>query len=147
MSAEKPTITSPQVGEVIATLTKPPISRHTLALYCGASNDHNPMHVDLDFARSAGADDVFAHGMLSMAYLGELVSRIAPPEDIRSLTTRFAAIVTLGAEIHCRAIYRGQSEVGQEMLSLLDLEATDAEGDVKLLGSATVKLNGDKAWC
>jgi acyl dehydratase len=28
--------------------------RTTLALYCGASGDHNPIHVDIDFARSAG---------------------------------------------------------------------------------------------
>ena len=32
------------------------------------SGDHNPIHIDLDVARSAGLDDVFAHGMLSMAY-------------------------------------------------------------------------------
>ena len=41
--------------------------RATLALFAGASGDHNPIHIDLDVARSAGLDDVFAHGMLSMA--------------------------------------------------------------------------------
>ena len=47
-----------------------PISRTTLALFAGASGDHHPVHIDLDHARSTGNQDVFAHGMLTMAYLG-----------------------------------------------------------------------------
>jgi acyl dehydratase len=43
--------------------------RETLALYAGASRDHKPIHVDVDFARAAGMPDVVAHGMLSMAWL------------------------------------------------------------------------------
>ena len=41
------------VGDRVVNKTFPPISRHTLALYCGASGDHNPIHVDLDFAKKA----------------------------------------------------------------------------------------------
>ena len=32
-------------------LTKNPISRTTLALFAGASGDHNPIHIDLDFVK------------------------------------------------------------------------------------------------
>jgi len=53
------------VGDRLVHKTFPPISRHTLALYCGASGDHNPMHVDSDFAKQAGFPDVFSHGMLA----------------------------------------------------------------------------------
>ena len=42
------------VGDRVVHKTFPPITRHTLALYCGASGDHNPIRVDLDFARAAG---------------------------------------------------------------------------------------------
>ena len=41
-----------KVGDEIPEKTFPPISRHTLALYCGSSGDHNPIHVDIDFAKS-----------------------------------------------------------------------------------------------
>ena len=37
----------PAVGDRIVDKTFPPITRHTLALYCGASGDHNPIHVDI----------------------------------------------------------------------------------------------------
>ena len=59
-----------QVGDEIPLLKLQPVNRTILALYCGASGDHNPIHVDLDFARKSRMDDVFAHGMLSAAYLG-----------------------------------------------------------------------------
>ena len=68
----------------------PPITRHTLALYCGASGDHNPMHVDIDFAKAAGFPDVFAHGMLVMACLGQALTDAVAPGRIRSFSTRFA---------------------------------------------------------
>lgn len=52
-------------------LTVPKITRTTLALYAGASGDHNPVHIDMDACAAVGIPDVFAHGMLSMAYLDD----------------------------------------------------------------------------
>jgi acyl dehydratase len=55
------------VGDELPALHLPPLTRHTLAMYCGASGDHNPIHVDIDFAKASGLPDVIAHGMLTMA--------------------------------------------------------------------------------
>lgn len=66
------------VVDKLPTLTMPPVTRHTLAIYCGASGDHNPAHVDSDFARAAGLGDVIAHGMLIMAYGGRLLTGWVP---------------------------------------------------------------------
>ena len=43
---------SPSIPEI----SLGPISRTDLALYAGASGDHNPVHIDLDFAKEAGLD-------------------------------------------------------------------------------------------
>ncbi|WP_150293239.1 MaoC/PaaZ C-terminal domain-containing protein [Sphingobium estronivorans] len=112
----------------------PPISRHMLALYCGASGDHNPIHVDLDFARSAGFPDVFAHGMLVMAYLGLMLEEAGPAEGILEFSTRFVAITQLGAAITCEAYIR---DMTHDRI-LLDLTAADECGDVKLQGRAVL---------
>src|SRR2546421_8947200 len=72
------------VGDELPPLTVEPISRTALALFAGASGDHNPIHIDVDVARSVGLDDVFAHGMLSMAYLGRLLTGWVPQERLRS---------------------------------------------------------------
>ena len=91
----------PAVGERLVHKTFPAISRHTLALYCGASGDHNPIHVDIHFAKKAGFRDVFTHGMLVMAYLGQALTDAVHPASIRSFSTRFAAITQLGARLTC----------------------------------------------
>ena len=63
-----------RVGDVLPPLVLPPLDRATLALFAGASGDHNPIHIDIDVARRAGLPDVIGHGMLSMAWLGRLVT-------------------------------------------------------------------------
>src|SRR3546814_13055741 len=76
------------VGDVLPELVRGPIDRKTLALFAGASHDHVPLHIDTDFARAAGMDDVFAHGMLGMAYLAQMLKRWAPPGQLRSWNVR-----------------------------------------------------------
>ena len=50
------------VGTELPALALPPISRGTLALFAGASHDHNPVHIDLDVARAAGFDTPTGRG-------------------------------------------------------------------------------------
>jgi acyl dehydratase len=126
-----------KVGTELPLLPTEPISRLTLALYCGASGDHNPIHVDIDFARSAGLDDVFAHGMLGMAYLARLVTGWVPQRSIRALDTRFVAITHVGDRITCSGIVAEKLADRQVRLTLT---AQDQSGIVKLAGEAVVEL-------
>jgi acyl dehydratase len=114
-----------------------PISRTTLALFAGASGDLNPIHIDLDVARSAGLDDVFAHGMLSMAYLGRMLTNWVPQDRIRSYRVRFAAITPIHSTPACtgRVI-----EVTDDGLAVVELTVTLADGTVTLRGDAVVEL-------
>ena len=97
----QPTFNSLNVGDEIPALTTHPVSRHTLALYCGASGDHNPIHVDLDFAKSSGLDDVIAHGMLSAAYLAQMLTNWVPQSALRSFNNRFTAMTQVGDIVSC----------------------------------------------
>ncbi|GAA4815034.1 MaoC/PaaZ C-terminal domain-containing protein [Tomitella cavernea] len=121
-------------GTALPPLPVPPISRTTLALFAGASGDHNPIHIDLDNARSAGLDDVFAHGMLSMAYLGRMLTDWAPQERIRSLRVRFSAITPVHAQPTCTGVVTGNDDG----LLTVELAATLADGTVTLAGDATI---------
>ena len=96
------TFNSLSVGDNIPALTIPSVSRHTLALYCGASGDHNPIHVDIDFAKSSGLNDVIAHGMLSAAYLAQMLTNWVPQSSIRSFNNRFTAMTQIGDTVSCR---------------------------------------------
>ena len=126
-----------QVGTELPALQGDPISRLTLALYCGASGDHNPIHVDSDFARSAGRDDVFAHGMLVMAYLARLVTGWVPQRAIRSLNTRFVAITHVDDRTSCSGTVVEKLADRQVRIALT---VQDHSGIVKLAGEAIVEL-------
>lgn len=90
-----------EVGSTIEPLTFPPITRTVLAVYCGASGDHNPVHVDIDAARGAGYADVFAHGMLSMAYLGRLLTNTFEQFKLVSFGVRFTSITQVNDVVTC----------------------------------------------
>ena len=126
------------VGTVLPPLVVPPISRTTLALFAGASGDHNPIHIDLDVARSAGLDDVFAHGMLSMALLGRLLTGWVPQDRIRSYRVRFAAVTPVLAQPTCTGTVTAVDAHG---LATVELAVTLADGTVTLTGDAVVALH------
>jgi len=126
-----------KVGDTLKPIVLPPISRHQLALYCGGSGDHNPIHVDIDFAKKFGFKDVFAHGMLSMAFLGRLVTSYVPQAQVKKLGTRFTSITWVGDAITFTAVVTGKREEGGDDLVDLELKAANADGEEKLTGSAT----------
>ncbi|BBZ39489.1 MaoC/PaaZ C-terminal domain-containing protein [Mycobacterium conspicuum] len=131
----------PEVGAELPPLAIDPISRTTLALFAGASGDHNPIHIDLDVARSAGLDDVFAHGMLSMAYLARLLTNVVPQQQLRSFQVRFAAITPVHGRPTCTGTVASINEVDGERQATLDLQVSLPDGTVTLLGSAVVALD------
>jgi acyl dehydratase len=128
------------VGDRIVNKTFPPITRHKLALYCGASGDHNPIHVDIDFAKAAGFPDVFTHGMFVMACLGQALTDAVPPTRLRAFATRFVAITQLGARLTCEGAVTELFDEAGERRARLALTAKDERGEVKLEGSAVIAL-------
>ena len=129
-----------QVGDEIPSYTTSSISRTTLALFAGASGDHNPMHIDIDFAKKFGMEDVFAQGMLSMAYLGRLLTNLVPQTALRQYGVRFGSITNLRDKITCSGKVLEKYEENGEKLVKLEVAAANQDGDVKLSGHAVVAL-------
>lgn len=136
MTSSTPTATT--TADVVAELRPGAISRTTLALFAGASGDHNPIHIDIDSAKASGMEDVFAHGMLSMAYLGRLLTDWIPQSRIRELSTRFTAITPVHAEPVLTAAIREIVTVDGEQRAHLDLDVVLADGTRTLTGTAVV---------
>lgn len=126
------------VGAEIPSLTLPAISRTTLALYAGASGDHNPIHIDSDFAEKAGMPDVFAHGMLSMAYLGRMLTNWKPQSQLRKFSNRFATITQLQDVISCSGKVVEIFVDDDELRARLEIVAAKQDGSKTLVGEAIV---------
>ena len=124
------------VGMELPTLAIEPITRKTLALFAGASGDHQPTHIDIDAAKAKGREDVIAHGMLMMAYLGRMLTDLVPQENIRSFNARFVAMTPVHAQPTCT----GRVTAIEDRLATLELEIKLADGKVVLRGDAVVEL-------
>lgn len=130
--------TAIQVGTRLPDLVFGPVTRQVLALYAGASGDHNPIHIDTDYARQAGLDDVFAHGMLSMAQIGRTVTEWCGAERLSQLSTRFSAITPVGAMVTCRGEVTELLDHNDQPHCRVALTATLEDGTVTLIADALI---------
>ena len=134
------TYDSLNVGDELPALTTEPITRDTLALYCEASGDHNPIHLDIDYAKAAGLDDVIAHGMLSMGYLDRMLTNWVSQRQIRSYKTRFTAITNVGDTVTCTGKVAEKFEAEGEKRVRLELFAATPQAQT-LVAEAVIAVD------
>ena len=134
------TLQNIQVGDALPELRLPAVDRTMLALYAGASGDHNPIHIDVDFARRAGMVDVFAHGMLGMAWVGRLLTEWAPQSTLRSFGVRFVAITHLGNQPILTGKVTELFEEAGERRARVSVQMANQFGQSKIVGEAVVAL-------
>jgi acyl dehydratase len=126
-----------QVGADLPPLHVGKITRRTLALFAGASGDHQPVHIDIDAAKARGRDDVFAHGMLSMAYLGRYLTEWVPQERVRYFKTRFSAFTPIYAEPVCS----GRVVSIEDGVAKVELDVILADGTTTVRGEALIDVS------
>jgi len=104
-------------GDVVEGFKRGPITADILKAYAKASRDTNPIHWDRAFAQSAGFDRLIAHGMLSMAFLGDCVRKNFPRKSyhIKRLKARFRKVVFEGDTLAVAAIIKKASGDGISM--------------------------------
>lgn len=134
-----PTFDSVQVGDALPALQLAAVDRGTLALFAGASGDHNPIHIDTDFARKAGMPDVFAQGMLGMAWVARMLTDWAPQAQLRQYNVRFAGITHLGNVMQCSG--RVVEKLAAERCVRVEVRSANQYGQTKIAGDVLVALN------
>lgn len=132
------------VGDGLSPLVKPPITQEQLRRYAEASGDFNPIHLDEEAAHRVGLDSVIAHGMLSMAFLGQFVQQqivAIPGAQLVSLQARFANMVRLSDTISCHGIVRERTrrEAGHEIVQI-DCWAQNQKGIKVTTGDAVISI-------
>ena len=131
------TVANP-AGERIPPLTKH-VTQEQINAYAEISGDHNPIHLDPATARSVGLDGTIAHGMLSMAFLGESLTDwlAAPPQRggwVTRLRVRFQAMVSPGDTVTCDGVLGPVTDNVQR----LDLWINNQRGERVITGEADV---------
>ena len=120
-----------------------PITRAALVRYAGASGDFNVIHWNERVARAVGLPDVIAHGMLTMATAGRVVTDWAgDPGAVESYGVRFKAPVVVpdddtGATVVVEGTVEEKLDGGRVVIGLT---ARVGEGDVLSGARAVVRL-------
>jgi acyl dehydratase len=104
-------------------------TKEQVAAYAEASGDHNPIHLDDDFARQVGLPGVIAHGMLQMGLMATVAAEAAGGGTrLRRLSCRFAGMVVPGDTVTFTAEPAGAGK--------LELRAVNHRGEPVLTKSA-----------
>jgi acyl dehydratase len=134
-----------EAGAELPPLKPDKIMRMTLAIYAGASGDHNPVHIDSDIAKAFGLGDVFGHGMLTMAYAGRMLTDWADQRGLREFNVRFSAITHVGEELVATGTISEVFEADGEQRARIEIQVAGNEGEVKAKGQAVVATDSIKA--
>lgn len=117
-----------------------PLSRADLIRYAGASGDANVIHWNERLAKAVGLPDVIAHGMLTMAVAGRLVTDwTGDPGALLAYRVRFSRPVVVpddesGAQLTVSGVVEELGD-GRVVVAL-----TATVGDSKVLAGATATV-------
>jgi acyl dehydratase len=134
-------------GEVRPGLQLPALTVHLdrarLVRYAGASGDFNPIHWNARVATAVGLPDVIAHGMLTMALAGRIVTDwIGDPSRVLDFGVRFTRPVVVpdpdGGDLQVEAAVAEVDD--QAGTARVDITATVDGRTVLGRARATVRL-------
>ncbi len=140
MSRKPPFFEDVNDGDDLPNIIKGPITRTQLVKYAGASGDFNPMHHDEIFAQQGGMPSVFGHGMLSMGFLGQVVTDWAGNDPLKQLRVRFMAITWPGDVITCKGKVVRKYQEDEKNYAECELWAENQKGEKTVAGTAKVSL-------
>jgi acyl dehydratase len=106
--------------------------------YAGASGDFNPIHIDVDFAKSVGLPQNILHGLYSMAQVARACTIAAggDPRSLRRLSVQFRGLGFPEQEIAVTG------EVAEERDGVVLVKAEARQGDNRIIrrGEAELRL-------
>jgi acyl dehydratase len=138
------TIKRLQAGDTIGPLVKPAVTKTQLVMYSGASGDFNPIHTVEEFAQQAGLGGVIAHGMLTMAFVGQLLTdTIGIENDLTKFGVRFTGMVRPGDVITCEGRVLETQTDGERQVVTCEVWASTQKGDKVAVGQAEYTIPHD----
>jgi acyl dehydratase len=114
------------------------IEQSDVDAFAGVTGDHNPVHVDEEFAKTTRFGKRIAHGMLTASLISAVLANKLPGEGSVYLgqTLQFVAPVFPGDEITARVTVKEIRE--DKPIVKLDTTCLNQRGEVVIRGEATV---------
>jgi acyl dehydratase len=118
------------------------LKRTQIVQYAGASGDYNPLHTDEVFAtKAAGFPSVFAHGMLTLAMTGRMLTDFVGDGRLTSFGGRFTSQVWPGDTLVASATVAAVREDAGQHFAELTVRTVNQDGADVFSGTATARLD------
>lgn len=130
-----------RVGSILPELVKS-IVQEEINLYAEASLDHNPIHIDEEFAKKTPLGGTIAHGMLILAYVSQMMTNAFGLSWINSgrLNIRFKAPARPGDCIKVQGkVTKLSNEEGQLRISC-NILCSNQKEEVVITGEAVTRI-------
>lgn len=136
-----------QVGDVYEECIVDGLTRSQIVQYSGASGDFNPVHTDEIFATQVmGLPSVFAHGMLTMAMTGKMITNYVGDGRLKKFGVRFTKQVFPGNTLNAKATIKEIYHQDENILVDLDILTKNQDNQTVLSGYATAFFQKAEIW-
>ncbi|WP_456487031.1 MaoC family dehydratase [Candidatus Alkanophaga liquidiphilum] len=117
------------------------ITRSRILKYADAGGDYNPIHVNEEFAKKVGLGGIIAHGMLSYAFLVQMMTNWLPkPTYLKRLGVEFRAMVFPGDVVTCKGkVVRKYVKDGENYIEC-EIWCENQKGEKTTIGMAVATL-------
>ncbi len=123
-----------KIGDVLFRHEQPGATREAIALFSEATEDPNPIHTDLAFARSCGFPQVIQQGPMTTAHFARLLASNVGARRLKVLDLTFLAPVFPDEALALTATI---AKIEDDMT--VDLSATKRDGTMTAKGHAVIQ--------
>ncbi len=122
------------------------VSRESIRLFCDASLDYNPLHLDDDYMKGSFGKTQFGgvimHGMNNFGLITRMITDWAYPLDAvhRRLETRWVKPVMPGDTIRPTGIIRSKQETAKSRWVVIDVVVRNQHDERVATGEAMVEF-------
>ena len=115
------------------------ITQEKVNQYAEASGDFNPLHIDPEFAKTTFYAGTIAHGLLSLAYISEMMTNSFGKGWLAGgkMTVSFLAPVRPGDAISARGVVRSKKEEAGQKVIVCEVFCENQKGEKVIAGDAT----------
>lgn len=130
-------MTAPQPGDPVPPLSRR-VTKEVIRAYADASGDHNPLHLDDDFAAGTPFGGIIAHGMLLVSYVSQAMTGWLRDgwASGGGMSVAFLKPVRPGDEVTVAGTVESCEPAGEEHRVTCAFEVRNRQEEVVLAGKA-----------
>jgi acyl dehydratase len=118
------------------------VDQEMVTAYAHASGDHNPIHLEADFAAASQFGAIVAHGMLTLAFVAQMMSEAfgLAWQERGTLKVRFKGPACPGDEVTTFGHVVRETEKDGETMVECAVGLKNQQGAELITGTASVRL-------